>query len=227
MKSYNLLLGTSGTGKGTRVSQLMSFLVDRYNVEQIFTMWNGKEKPFGYYFPEIDVFVVGKIVTSHKSGLVSFTSLDTINSMTGKTILTGELIKEQTYGHVIGEGEALLISHRYRPLYMAEYYGIKDMSFHIFSYPNRIPYDERIMARSGKLAGEGGWNRNKSYLKLYNQVDKEIIELGSSYNIEAYDLNYDADITVFGRHLLMKIGLGKLLQSFSEYSKEYDTKRSL
>jgi hypothetical protein len=175
------------------------------------------------------VYFIGTWTTSNKSGLKSWTSLDYINSITGKTDLTIELTKNTAMGHVIMEGEPMILSHKYRPKFMAEKYGINQMTFSIFDYKSREEYDKRIIGRSGKVAGDGGWSRNESYSKQPEKIELEFKELSESadykYSIQKY--NYDADFTVFGEMFLNFIGENSLVDEFLLWSETNNTLRSV
>ena len=191
MKSYNLMLGTSGTGKGTRLSQLMTFLETKYESSPIYFIHKEKQRQLGIHFRDIDVFILGQWTISNKSGLRSWTSLDYLNSLTGKTDLTIDLVSKEAFGHVIGEGEPMLLSNKYRPLFMQEKYEICKMSFMIFDYATREEYDARILGRSGKVAGNGGWSRNESYAKQPAKMLNELQEIqNETCNVDFYVEKY-------------------------------------
>lgn len=230
MKSYNLLLGTSGTGKGTRVSQLLTFLETKFEGRPFYFIHNGKQRQLGLYFDDVGVFFIGQWTISNKSGLKSWTSLDYVNSVTGKTDLTIQTVKETAIGHVVGEGEPMLLSNKYRPLFMHEMYDISQMSFMIFDYATREEYDARILGRSGKIAGEGGWARNESYAKQPAKMMDELQQLQNDRcNVEFFveKHNYDAPLTCWGETFLEFIGHGALVPEFLEFSKTSTTLRSV
>jgi len=230
IKSLHTLLGTSGVGKGSRVSQLLTFLETKFENHPIYFIVKEKQRQHGLYFPEIDVYFIGTWTISNKSGLKSWTSLDYINSATGKTEITCQRTKDTARGHVIMEGEPMLLSNRYRPIYMNEMYGVTDFSFTIFDYATREEYDERILGRSGKIAGEGGWSRNSSYAKQPEKMEAECKELeaqGLDIKRVITKHNFDADITIFGEIFLKFIGKEDLIQEFLEYSKTTNTLRNV
>ena len=226
MKSYNLLLGTSGTGKGTRLSQLLTFLDTKFDSAAIHVMQKGRQRQLGIHFRGIDVFVIGQWTISNKSGLKSWSSLDYINSMTGKTDLTIEMVKTETFGHVIGEGEPMLLSNKYRPTFMHEMYEIDKMSFHVYNYETREQYDERILGRSGKIAGEGGWSRNESYNKVVPKCQEEVDAL-DGIDFLAHKSPHDASLTEFGENFLRFINHEELIEDFLKWSEKHQTLRNI
>ena len=90
-QSLTLVKGTSGTGKGCRVSQLMSFLVMKgYEFEEIrhdFPNPSGtkmRNNIFGYYFKQLNILFAGRWIKPQKAtGLFSWYSLDSLHSDIG------------------------------------------------------------------------------------------------------------------------------------------------
>lgn len=238
METYALLKGTSGTGKGTRVFQLMSYLFNEagYKAEKLQAKMKGKKKPFGVLFTDINVIFLGKWVVSNKSGLKSWSSLDAINAGTGKTDLTIALVKRRTRGmHVVAEGEPMIISHKYRPEVMFELYpDLERCFFQIFNYAEREQYDERILNRSGKLPGDSGWGRNKDYKREHERVLSERKDLNMTGEsdtgkelIHCEMLPHDAPVTCFGVAYLKFLGMDDHIKAFKKYAKKHPALRGV
>lgn len=229
IKTIAVLLGTSGTGKGTRVSQLQKFFIHKFGDPEIVYFENkGKKKQHGAYFPDVDTYFIGTWTISNKSGLESWTSMDYINSSTGKTDLSIELTRTTAKGNVILEGEPMMLSNKYRPEFMVPHYNLKGLLFSIYNYSNREDYDERILGRSGKKAGEGGWSRNDSYNKVLGKVIEEERKLGlPDFKFRANKHNFDALITQFGKEYLEFIDRSDLIKDFLDYSEENTTLRNI
>lgn len=176
--SIAVLLGTSGTGKGTRVVQLIKFLQQEgfSNRDAYFTHKN-KKKQLGIEFPELNLLFVGSITTSNKSGLSSWTSMDYIHATLGGVHDVPDLLKpwfDKGYT-LVCEGEPMMQSNRWRPQYLHETFGIQNFFFQVFHYDgNRDAYNARIVGRSGKEAGDSGWSREPQYANTHKKVQDEL-----------------------------------------------------
>lgn len=200
MKSMIVVKGPSGTGKGTRVVQFIEFLRTKFTPSEI-TYTDGAErsgklkvKPLGLAFDELKLLFVGCYTTSNKSGLASWTSMDTLHASTGSGEVARDMLKsyaDQGWT-LVCEGEPLMLSDKWRPKFLFDYYGLDTLSLIYFHYVNREDYDARIVGRSGKKAGDSGWSRNEGYPKEYEKSLKEMIAVS---NGEAYR---DIDVSVKG-----------------------------
>lgn len=218
MKSYALLMGSSATGKGTRLENYINFLTSKFgkpNILQALTD-DGKVFQYGIEFPSLDMVVLGKLVTSNKSGAIGWSSLDMINASLGGTESTCNFVNKYCQNkHVIGEGEPMLQSNRYRPTWMKEFYGVEKTFHMIFFYRNKEDYIARIVGRSGRPPnGDAGWSRNNSYIGYINKCTAENFVDGVDYVSEH---EYDAPVDLFGIEHLKFIGLPDLIQEFREY----------
>lgn len=244
-----ILKGTSGTGKGTRVRQFLEFCkknyeyielkIDSYKTKkknkitgenEIVTI--NKQKELGIYIREINTLFLGKLTTSNKSGLESWTSLDYFNGIFNSTELVCKMIQELSEKYnLIAEGEPMLLSFRYRPIWMFETYNINKLLIQIYSYPNKEEYLNRIIGRSGKKPnGNGGWSRNNGY--LYSKENKHITEqkeINKNQNINCVIefLNYDESLTKFAESYLKLIDRTDLIVPFNEYSVNTNFKRNV
>lgn len=173
LKSLTILKGGSGAGKGTRVAQLMEYLRSHsYNSETAtYRDEEGKSHAVGKFFPAIGLFIAGKYNISNKSGLTSWNGVDSLHSTFKTAEKTREVIKSMVEilraEHVILEGEPMFLSDKYRPKFLYEFYAPEVVNIIYYMYNGREQYDERILGRSGKLAGDSGWTRVASYEKEY------------------------------------------------------------
>ncbi len=214
-KSIAVLKGTSGTGKGTRVSILLRFLETKFEGKEVTFLFNERVVPIGIYFKDLNLLIVGKWVNSKNR--VAWTSLDYINSTTGKTDITLGILNRYSRADIslLMEGEPMLLSNKYRIGWMKDYFNCDRFLFNYFNYDKREEYDERILARSGKLAGTGGWGRNGNYFSDYN---KNLSEINSSNILgKIYFDKYNISISVFGCRYLKFIGLENLIDKYLDF----------
>ncbi len=179
MKNMIVIKGTSGTGKGTRVVQLIEFLRTKYEPVVREYTHGGKTRPFGLVFEELKLMFVGQYTRSNKSGLTSWTSMDAIHAAVGKGEIAREFISQYlSDGYtLVCEGEPLMLSDKWRPEWMFNNYKLDNLAMLYFHYANREQYDARIIGRSGKKAGDGGWARNVSYPKEFEASRVEMSQL--------------------------------------------------
>lgn len=170
MKSLHILKGGSGAGKGTRVCQLMEYLKSAgYNSETLTKEIEGKQRAIGKLFPGIGLFVPGKYNISNKSNLTSWNGVDYLHSSFKKAEIVRnmlkEIVEEYNIEHMILEGEPMFLSDKYRPQFLDEFYNPDHIEITYYIYDSREQYDERIIGRSGKKAGDTGWERCQQYSK--------------------------------------------------------------
>jgi hypothetical protein len=214
-------MGTSGTGKGTRLENFINFLTATYGDPTILRSINpknGKVLIYGIEFPTLDLVVIGRLATSNKTGVVGWSSLDMMNSSTGATDATIDFIKKHCQDkHVIAEGEPMIQSNKYRPNFMKEHYPCERTFHMIFYYPTREVYIDRIIGRSGKAPkGDAGWGRNDSYV---NYIDKVTSENFTDMDY-ASKHHYDAPVDLFGSEYLKFLGRHDLVEDFVKYVSE-------
>lgn len=193
-KSMVVVRGSSGTGKGTRVCQFLTYLQEKgHHWEEVKFEWEGKERTFGTFFPDLKIMFIGMFTRSNKSNLTSWTSMDYIHALVSKTEKARHLLSSMwTDPQVtfVVEGEPLMASDKWRPLFLQPFHKLKRFLFLTFMYTDREEYDERIVGRSGKVAGEAGWSRNVGYESEWRRTSEELMELG----MVASDVDHEAFI---------------------------------
>lgn len=185
MPNMFVVKGPSGIGKGTRVVQFIEFLRSKFIPEELFyevTNKAGKvtRKPLGLLFKEFNLVFIGSYTISNKSNLASWTSMDSLHAAlkTGEAA-RAELLKLTQKGYsLVCEGEPLMLSDKWRPAFLKEHFGLDKLIMVYFHYNDREQYDERILGRSGKVAGDSGWGRNESYPKEFLKSRDELLSMG-------------------------------------------------
>lgn len=220
MKSFGVVLGSSATGKGTRMNQLMQFLNTKYTPE-IFedTDKDGKKFNLGLLYKELDILILGKYVNNVQTGISSWSSMDSIWSKYGGTEPTVARIKE-LHNNVICEGYANMDTFRIRPAHMSSN-GCKNFFYQLFYYDkNGIQdYLNRVIGRSGKEPkGTTAFEKNGAVLSWEPKILKDISENNLTGICQKY--LFDADIDTIGKEYLKFLGLNDLANEFVEYTKE-------
>ncbi len=200
MKTLHILKGGSGAGKGTRVCQLMEYLrAAGNNCETIHWQKGDKNIPVGKYFPALSLFVAGKYNISNKSGLTSWNGVDHLHSTFSKSEYVRDMLKNIVekfkVQHMILEGEPMFLSDKYRPAFLNEFYQPDQLFIDYYLYDNRDQYDERIIGRSGKAAGDTGWQRCSQYRKEVETSRGEVTNPDTTH-VSFSDIS--EDVHVFG-----------------------------
>ena len=252
MKSLICVLGTSGTGKGTRVRQLLEFLKIKFKyrvvkseelgLRKVIKKTKGQRKQdfdsepvvgkdvgILFYSSVGTIFIVGTFVISNKSKLESWNSIDYIHSICGKVELGWEFVKNaiDNFGNVVIEGYPLMNTFRYRPKYLMENVGVDSLMYQFYCYNDINEYYNRILQRSGKLPkGLSAWKDNEQFCeRLYGRVVKE----ASSVDIPVvvFRDSYDVSVESLGKRMLEFWGLSHLISEFELYSEEVKWLRSV
>jgi energy-coupling factor transporter ATP-binding protein EcfA2 len=223
MKNFIFInLGTSGSGKSTRLNQMLLFLKSEgFEYEEVLY----DEKVVGYHFKDFNTTFIGKWYT--KNGLDRFQGLDSTTGIFGSSENITKFIDERLKNHnVFVEGAGVTDSFRFRPPYFYETSKeyIDRAFFLIYSYTHddkgHEEYQKRIVIRSGKPAGTAMWGKNRAFLRAHEKVG-EYFRYIRDFKVENILLSYDEPITKTGE-LFLDIFDKNLKERFIEYSKEND-----
>jgi hypothetical protein len=228
MKTFNMhiLKGASGTGKGTRVSQLIEWL----KTQETPIVWTPQKKPFGLLFPKHGFMFIGCYTESNKSGLTSWSSMDMVHA-TVKTADAGREILRRAKEYAIEnssfdtvslvvEGEPMFLSDKYRPKFISEFYEPDNLYMSYFVYASREQYDQRIRCRSGiDKGGDSGWSRADGYPKEFEKSKQEAVLLDKpSCFITMHQ--FDEEVSLWGSIALNRQGFDpKEFEIWSEKNK--------
>lgn len=216
------MLGSSGTGKGTRMNQLLTFLCSKFDNELYYTDIDGKSVNIGILITKLDILFLGKYVDNKKTRNRTWTSLDGLWSKFGGTEQTVSAIKKLPY-HILCEGYSNMDTFRVRPVHMSSE-GCRNLFYQVYSYglENKQEYLERIKGRSGKYPkGDTAFDKETQILKFPKKIEDEFNELCSnqSGNLVVCDYKFDISIDTFGIEYLDYIEEHKLVDEFVEFSK--------
>ncbi len=229
-----LLKGPSGTGKGTRTSQLMQWL-DFTKCEKLNFVKNGES--IGVLYPSNGVMFIGQMVNSNKSGLTSWSSMDMIHSKFHTAEAGREVLKEaiafcmennktDSFA-LVAEGEPMFLSDKFRPTFIEAEYKPDVLFMPYYLYSAREQYEERIMGRSGCAGGDSGWSRAQSYESDFTKAKDESVlceAMESRVSIRKHDETY----WKWGSEVLALLGCDEItVGRFIEWSKNNPQLRSV
>jgi hypothetical protein len=216
--SYCQLKGVSGTGKGTRVAQLMLFLCDRYNVKiNKQKVDSDNEQCVAIEFEEPNIAIIGKVLKS-PCGLLNLEGIDHKHE-----------IKEYLYDkykswNLICEGFVLTGSDFFKPQSMLDKYDFKKQMWESYYYDNVEQLQERVTGRSGKRSSGKAFSGNKGIINEFeNKIKPQCEENGFSCGL----YKYDEAVTSFGIRYLHFVGLSELFPEFLTFSKRKSALRHI
>lgn len=221
MKTLVVISGTSGTGKGTRVCQMIEYMRTKEKPETVRMAYKGKVKSVGLLFKTADMLFVGAQTTSNKSGLTSWTSMDYIHSSFDGADGAAEMLDhvKDMASTIVLEGEPMMVSNRWRPIYAMDKWKPETFVRMYFTYPEdkRSEYDARIVGRSGKAAGEAGWSRNQCHVNDHAKSVEEAATMPEA-DILVKNFTHDVDVGAVGEFLFYNV-LGWPNASVEEFRK--------
>ena len=244
--SYCQLKGISGAGKGTRVAQLLMFLMDIYEHEYVIETVPVRKKvmipdpdnegeeiktwsvtlvtmQLGIMFPKINTFFVGKFAKSNKSKLLSWTSADYLNSTAGFPWATDMIRERAQKMHVIWEGYPGMISANFRPTSLAKF-GIKNVFQRSYTYDNKQQMLDRVTQRSSKpCKGDAAWRQTNAITSDFQAMSEELVIEDHNWNFGKAPFNQP--LTHFGIDYLEWRGLRSELTAFQEYCRNHTVDR--
>lgn len=228
-KSFCQLKGVSGTGKGTRVSQLLLFL---NHVSQIKAkIVHIDNKPYAIYIEEFNLLVPGKYVVSNKSGLVSLTGLDIMASdLKDGRFIPKELIKLYPEANIICEGYVNTLVEFYQPTYQYNN-GFSNQQWELYSYNNLEELQKRIIRRSASRIKCICWSCNKKFKLHFNKKIlsqcSDIADKDSNFHPFTLFTKYDEFYLDFGKRWLAFNGYRHLVDEYTNWSESNSVLRSV
>ena len=244
--SFGQLRGISATGKGTRICQLILYLITKYkwtykyenNLASYFNdEYNNKKlsepplftAPIGIYFPELNLIILGaKFVRSTKSRLLSLTGCDALNTGFGYNTMLEltERYAKQGY-NVLCEGYVSMCSSDLN-IKNQHKYGHTNFFYKCFQHDNKEDMLERFKSRSFHVAkGDAAWSQNEMHGKLsYEALIKDKDELSGQLGKLIIWLNDPKELVwKFGIEYLEFLGLNQDAVNFAEFSQNVDANR--
>lgn len=224
-KTIFVVKGISGSGKSSRVFQLLRFLEKQGYTLSDFTIINseGKEKTVGVLVKEFSLVFIGKI---YKSG--------EIERWQGYDVMTGslegasgfsEFLKKYSkeYSFVV-EGAGITQTHRLRPKFLIEELGFENILMQYYNYPEegKEKYYSRIIYRSGeKPKKDVMWDKNVGFINDSKFSEKEIKNLTSG-NVKLYKNEFEEPISDFGEKFLLFTNQIDQYDKFVDFVEEFN-----
>jgi hypothetical protein len=240
MSSFIMCKGTSGTGKGTRISQLQMFFKHiGLKHEMHWVDDTTKIVPVCLVFPEVNMAFLGKWVKSQYSKLWSWTSLDYIHARFQFQYTPGFITEYKNY-NLVAEGYPMTLGSCYRFKHIHETFGFTKQFYQYYHYDlhkkenTKEQNDEcfeqlqgRMMERSGHRIKGSCWGSNWGAYAEYETHQKEHDEDPRGVELKLSRHRYDDDINVFGASILPFIGRPDLVEAFHKYCLENNTLRKM
>lgn len=221
MKSFGAILGSSGTGKGTRVNQLIKFFESKFESEDYFITFNDKKFQLGILFPELDLLILGKYNHNKKSQHITWSSLDQLWSKFGGTEPTVAYFKTLPY-NILCEGYSNTDTFRIRPEHMSSG-GCRKLFYQVYSYglDNFNEYVNRIKGRNGKPPkGTTAFDKETQILKFPEKIKEEYKRIGIEDGVCSH-LSFDAPIWSIGVEYIQFLEENNLCKEDTQITHEF------
>lgn len=219
-----VIKGISGSGKSSRVFQLIEFFRSRgETISPLINTQNYKRQRVGIVLEEQRLAIFGKL---YKSGtMIRWQGLDAVTfGFNGSEGISKFLADQAKYYNFIVEGAGVMDSYRFRPKFLYEECNFEKIFMQCYNYTSEQKelYIERTLLRSGRPPKKDSmWGKRKAYeleeaksIADQQEIGKDRIEL-------SYDLS-DLPIYDFGIKYLKFTGQRNLVRSFKEFVKEFD-----
>ena len=218
--------GTSATGKGTRLFQLVKYLFFKQDLKYVFVNNNSKfgATIAGYYSENLNLFIHSLLVRSNKSAMLSMSSYDRYQALVfgEKDMDTGGLFK--LLNKEFGIKNLALEGYPCYP----DIYRLKEWfpetEFDLGAYIQYYVYpkdgfellQERVVGRSGSRIKGTCWSGNTSTVTYANRL-KEWVDEGNRG--QSIICNFDDRTSIFGEMLLNQIK-PELVPDFLKFCEE-------
>lgn len=223
-KSIFIVKGISGSGKSSRVFQLLKYFENLGCKLSDFHYVNcdGKDKIIGILVEEFDLIFIGKI---YKSGEVErWQGYDAVTGNFKKASYFSEFLENNLnkYSFLV-EGAGITQTHRLRPKFLKDL-GFKNILLQYYNYPlkGKQEYYDRIIYRNGeKPKKDVMWEKNLGFINDYKFSIKEAEECGN-INLRVYSNLHDTDIEDFGFKFLDFNDSNEFMEDFVKFTLEFD-----
>ena len=221
MSKIIVVKGISGSGKSSRVFQLIKYLEVLGCQFEDFHYLNkeGKDRVVGLLCKNLGIVFLGKI---YKSGTVErWQGYDSVTGCFMKSEYFSEFLKDQKGKFTMFvEGAGVTQTNRLRPKFLHEQLGYESIMIQYYNYDNKQDYLDRITYRSGKVPTKATmWDKNSSFIaeSAWSLIDQKTIDC------EVYINQFNAPISDLGVKFFKFIGLDKeTIDDFVEFTKEFD-----
>jgi hypothetical protein len=220
--------GISGSGKSTRTYLLLKFLREVLGYksgEFIITDCNGKQKSAGIIVKDLNLIFLGKEYNTGKIG--RFQGLDAVTGVFGSNAAISDFLRDNSdkYSFFL-EGAGTTQSHRFRPKFLYEYCGFKEVLMQYYNYggeKNHEEYYNRIIYRSGKKpTRDTMWEKEVSYTKEVTFSQKEMLDLGDKCFVALFHNFYDENPSDLGAKYFGIFHSEDYSEEFRQYVDECD-----
>ncbi|BCG50151.1 hypothetical protein [Ralstonia phage RP13] len=230
--SYSQQLGTSGHGKGTRLSLLMEFfkyLGFKFRIQTIQILKENRGTPKGYagvFCDDLNMFILGKWVQSNISKLYSWSSMDTFTGP-GNYWTDVWLVQQLKDKHFLQEGYVASFGPQLWAKALTEY-GYDVIQKVGYEYETKEQMLARVVERQGReCKGDAAWSQNHLARQVITEDQKFKDENpGTNEYIFLSMQRFDVDVNFYGVHYLQSHGAPQsIIDEFIKFADKYSTKR--
>lgn len=220
MSKIVVVKGISGSGKSSRVFQLIKYLefLGCEFTDFKYTNNEGREHIVGMLCKDLNIVFIGKI---YKTGKIErWQGYDSVTSCFMKSEYFSDFLKNSKAYTLFVEGAGVTQTNRLRPKFLHDVLGFTDIYIQYYNYENKQDYLDRITYRSGKVPDKATmWNKNSSFIAeaVWSLEDQKTIKC------EVYVDQYTAPIYDLGVKFLKFIGMDiEAIAEFVLFTEDFD-----
>lgn len=230
-----IIRGISGTGKGTRVSNLIEFLrsldTDNKTVIPIVSKGIKENKPgdivqLGLLHSPLGLFFAGKWVKSNKSGMYSWSSMDGFSGVKDRVYWSILDHIGSSDLHFVAEGYFAMKGNYFGSNKLVQY-GFQDIYYSHYLFENRQQLIDRCYNRSGSIIKGTPWKDN-AYFSDKPENKKKTIDIeyqwykksGGGGKFDYQFLPASEPVWEFGYRLLIALNEDKLAEEYKQWSSQ-------
>jgi len=210
-----ILKGLSGTGKGTRLFQVVQFLIDQ-GEELIHLQYEfrGNYYPLGILFPKYKTLFLGKVV---KGKMYNWNSGDGLLTKL-KPVLFLKLLNEILLTHHLVFEGLLIQGYKYSAGLFETLPNLTNLYSYYLIYDNEQQYKERC-------AGRGGQAKSTSVFRANERLAYEVVRPDFKHPLNtAISARFDEPVWGFGKWLINTL-FQQDAGRFIRYSEEFNVLR--
>lgn len=221
MPSIYVVKGISGSGKSSRVFQIIKYLesIGCEFENFAFTNCEGKQRDIGVLCKDLGILFLGKKYGADK-GVERWQGYDAVTGAFVKAKYLSEFLEVNKDKYIFFvEGAGITQTNRLRPKFLSDI-GFDNIFVQYYNYENKEDYLNRIIYRSGERPKKDVmWDKNSGFIQdmLWSFEDQE-----NGVKCDVFDDKFDSPIYDLGVKFLVTLGMDDYIDNFVNFVLEFD-----